>query len=139
MYIKTIVAPRDIMGYILLGKSSNLLISDTIDYITVVKKLSHEILVDSIKNNIYLRYSVMDRIEDNKLVDKVLFMYGNKNPVHYSMIDVATTDTCFFEEYENNYHVSKESYISIVIGEYFSEVKVRNTGDSIYTKLKENK
>jgi hypothetical protein len=55
------------------------------------------------------------------------------------MTDVAITDTCFFEEYEEDYHASKEPYLSIIIEEYFSEVKIRNAGDSIYTKLKENK
>jgi hypothetical protein len=121
---------------VLFGKNSNLSLSDTIDYITISNTISNEILIDTNKkNNVYLGYSVMEKIKDNKLVNDTFLMYGKKNPVHYSMIDVATTDTCFFKEYEEYYHVSKNSYISIVFEKYFKEVKVRNAGDSTYTKL----
>jgi hypothetical protein len=128
MYIKTIVASKDYAGYILFGKNSNLSISDTIDYITVSSTISNVILIDpSKKNNIYLRYDIIERIEDNKLVKKIELMYDKKNQVKYTMIDVAYTDTCLLEY--------KESYISIVFEKYFKSVEIRNVGDSIYRKL----
>ncbi|MCL1937340.1 MAG: hypothetical protein FWF52_02960 [Candidatus Azobacteroides sp.] len=136
MYIKTIIVPKNYYGYILFGKSDDIVESDSIDYIILAQRLSHEILVDPVKkNNIYLEYDIMERIKENQLVNDTFFMYDKKNPVFYSMIDIATTDTCFFNEYEKYYHVSKNSYISIVFDEHFNEVKVRNAGDSVYKKL----
>jgi hypothetical protein len=54
-----IVAPKNITGYILLGNTRDLSISDTIDYLIVSKNSSNPMLIDpDKKNKIYLPYDV---------------------------------------------------------------------------------
>lgn len=75
VYIKTIWKPRDKYGYILLGNSSDITISDDIDYIKVYPKVSNGIFLKQNNDTVWVNNPI------------VLSVYKEGNDLKYSHVE----------------------------------------------------
>lgn len=137
LYVKTILTPKDKFGYILFGNNSDILLSDSVDYISVYYNISNSVIINSNKKDTIWYYN---QIAYNKLQENEYTILSRAKEIHfrdYVIVDgVNETDTVFFQKrYMTNPIIIKKPYMEISVGERFDGIWIKNAGDSVYTKI----
>lgn len=141
LYIKTIKKPRDKYGYILLGNNPDITISDSTDYIKVYPRLSNGIFLKQNNDTIWVDNPIELSVYKGNNGLEYKYIETNKplkiNPQKYIIVDkVNKTEPLLFDKEDTRRILFiKEPYIEISIVEYFNYLLMKNTGDTVYTKV----
>lgn len=141
LYIKTIKKPRDKYGYILLGNNPDITISDSTDYIKVYPQLSNGIFLKQNNDTIWVNNPIELSVYNGNNGLDYKYIETNKplkiNSQKYIIIDkVNKVEPLIIDKKEiSGLLFIKEPYIEISIVEYFNFLFMKNTGDSVYTKV----
>lgn len=141
MYIKTIWKPYDKYGYILLGNNPDITLSDKIDYIKVYPKISNGIFLKQNNDTVWVNNPIQLSVYYGNNGLEYKYIEANKpkkvNCQKYIIIDkVNKTEPILLNKKDiKDLLLIKEPYIEISVGDYFNSLWIKNTGDSVYTKI----